>query len=106
MRARAELDRLFERHTADDVADAALLVGIAMVERACARSREALEFRWRSYPRGELRALRRGVREGLEVCRFATLLSEADRERFEEGLAVHLEREAARAAARERHRSR
>jgi hypothetical protein len=100
MGARVELDRLFERHTADDVADAALLVGIGMIERACVRSREALEFRWRSYPGGELRVLRRGVRTGLEVCRFATLLAEADRERFEEGLAAHLAQQAAREAAR------
>lgn len=83
MRARGELDRLLE-HNADDVADATLLVGLALIEKACADARAALEFRWRSYPRGELRALRRGLRAGLRMCTAAMLVSEAEREQFEQ----------------------
>lgn len=82
MTARAELDRLIERN-ADDTADAALLVGLALIEKACADARAAIEFRWRSHPRGEVRHLRRGVRAGLRMCTVAMLIAEADRERFE-----------------------
>lgn len=81
MTARNELDRLVERN-ADDVADAALLVGLGLIEKACADARAALDFRWRSYPRGEVRALRRGLRAGSRLVTFAALVAEADRERF------------------------
>lgn len=88
MTSRNELDRLLERG-ADDVADAALLVGIGLIEKACADARAALEFRWRSYPRGELRGLRRGVKAGLRLCTLAMLVVEVDRERFDEERRLH-----------------
>lgn len=95
-----QLEQLLERHDVDDVADAALLAGLALIERQVGRTREAVEFRWRSYPRGELRALRRGMRLGLELCRFAVALAEAEREHFERGLHHELHQRAQRAARR------
>lgn len=82
MSARVELVDLLER-MGDEAADAAWLAGVAALEKAALDARAALEFRWRSYPRGELRALRRNVKQGLALCRLAMLTAEADRERFE-----------------------
>jgi hypothetical protein len=90
---RRELDALLDRH-ADDLADACLLAGVALIERACSRSRESVDFRWRSYPRGELRALRRSLQQGIALARMGCLMREVDDERW-------LEREQRRELAQE-----
>lgn len=80
---RRALDAFLEHHT-DDTADAAFLAGVAMIERACERARESVDYRWRSFPRGELRAFRRSLKLGLLMCRFAVLAREADDQRWDE----------------------
>jgi len=80
---RRELERFLEEH-ADDVSDGAFLAAIGVLEQACARARESVEFRWRSSPRTELRSLRRSVKLALLLARFAMLAREADRERWDE----------------------
>jgi len=80
---RGALESFLEQH-ADDTADAAFLAGIAMIERACMAARESVDYRWRSWPRGELRRLRGSLKLGLLLCRFAVLAREADEERWDE----------------------
>jgi len=98
---RRALELFLERH-ADDTADAAFLAGIAMIERACAAARESVEFRWRSWPRGEFRRLRGSIRLGLLICRFAVLTREADQERWDEATAAARMLEELNARARRR----
>lgn len=97
----------FLEQYADETGDAAFLAGIAIIERACARARESLDFRWRSWPRGEMRAFRRSIKIGLLMCRFGVLTKEAEDERWDQRadaarLAEDLRARAARKAQRRR----
>lgn len=81
--ARAALDRFLGERDVDDVADGAFLAGIAMIERACERARESVDFRWRSNAFGELRALRRSLKLAVDLCTAGAMLREIDDERWD-----------------------
>jgi hypothetical protein len=83
----------------EDAAEASWSAGLAMIERACARARES-ETRFRFYPPGELRKLRRGIARGLVLCRFAVALQQDENALMHE--LMEPAREAARAARLER----
>jgi hypothetical protein len=81
--AQLALLQLLEQH-ADDVADGAYLAGLAMLEEAADRARQALDYRWRSSPRTELSALRRRLQLATTLVRFAVRVREYDDERYEQ----------------------
>jgi hypothetical protein len=92
----AFLDRRGDR-AAEVLWDAAL----TMVVRAAADAREAHPQRWRGYPRGELRRLRRDMAEALELARLAVALREEEQDQHGD-LEDELHRAAAEAGARAR----
>jgi hypothetical protein len=98
----AELASFLQEH-GDDAAEAAWLAAIALIENACGRGREGQFGRWRAFPRGELRRLRRDIAAGLRLARFAVVLQDAENARYDE-LEVEL-REAAAEAGRKRRRA-
>jgi len=67
-----------ERH-ADRAASTAWVAALAMIEAACQEARERSHSRWRYYPAGELRRLRRDLAAALELARFAVALAEEER---------------------------
>jgi hypothetical protein len=93
MSARRGLAAFVERR-GDRSAEVVWSAALAMLERACADARECSSSRWRWYPAGELRRLRRDVAEGLELARLAVALQEEDAEQRRE-----LDRDLAAAAA-------
>ena len=94
------LDGFVERYGAES-AEVAWLAGLAWIERAVQTAREGNFGRFRWYPTGELRRLRRDLHGGLLLCRFAVSFQEEENEQYR-SLTVELEREAAAAAARRR----
>lgn len=52
------------------------MAGIAMLEQAAVRAREGVWGRWKHYPRGEVRRLRRDVARALRLIHEAVLLQE------------------------------
>lgn len=73
----AALTKLLELY-ADRAGEAAWLAGLSMLERAGIESREGIYGRWRHYPRGELRRVRREVSAALQLLRVAVALQEAE----------------------------
>lgn len=74
----------FVERRGDRAAEVVWDAALVMLERACADAREAQSARWRSWPRGELRRLRRDLAEGLELARLAVALQEEDHEQGRE----------------------
>lgn len=68
----------------DRAAEVAWEASLALIVKAVDDAREGRFGRWRAYPRGELRRLRRDLAEGLELARLAVALQEEDREQTRE----------------------
>jgi hypothetical protein len=94
------LERL-DHYDADEVAAAVWWTAISRLELAVQEARQGLDGRWRSYPRGELRRLRRNVAGAFALARFAVELDEEREREFAEVVARQ-----ARTAARRRKGSR
>ena len=60
---------------------------LAMVNCATEEAGRGGSLRWRSYPRGELRRLRRDLAEALELARLAVAIREEDEEQARLSLA-------------------
>lgn len=74
----------FVSRRGDRAAEVVWDAALAMLERAFRDARESSESRWRWYPRGELRRLRRDVAEALELARLAVALREEEQEQSRE----------------------
>lgn len=85
----------------DESAEVLWWAALAWIERAAHEAREAHFGRWRYYPRGELRRLRRDLLPALMLARAAVALQEEANEHIRE-LDLELRAEAERIAARAR----
>lgn len=63
----------------DRAAEVAWDAALALIRRAADDAGEGRWGRWRFYPKGELRRLRRDLAEGLELARLAVALCEEDK---------------------------
>jgi len=100
-RVRQGLEAFLERH-GDRAAETLWWSALAILDRAVEDAAEGKWGRWRFYPAGELRRLRRDLAEGLELARLAVALQEEENESRAE-LDAEL-REAAAEAGRKRRR--
>lgn len=73
------LDGFLER-VGEEAAEVAWQAAGAWLERAARESRDGHFGRFRYYPQGELRRLRRDVKHALELARFAVALQEEENE--------------------------
>jgi hypothetical protein len=89
-----------ERH-GDHAAEVLWWGALSLLERAAHEAREGNWGRWRHYPRGELRRLRRDLAEALELARLAVAFQDEENARMRD-LGVDLRREAAEVAAAHR----
>jgi hypothetical protein len=64
-----------------DAPEVLWLAAVAMLERATAEAREAKWSRFRYYPAGELRRLRRSLSEGVRLARLAVAIQEDENDR-------------------------
>lgn len=94
----SELERFGARY-GDEVASVVWTAALGMLEQAAKAAREGNWGRWRNYPRGELRRLRRDVARALELARLAVAL-QAEADDAGADLAEDLRRAASHAAAR------
>lgn len=85
-----------ERH-GRDVPEILYVAGLAWLEQAAREAREASLARWRHYPRGELRRIRRDVARALRLLDLAVSAQEDENARTRT-LAQDLRDEAERAA--------
>lgn len=92
---------MFVERYGEDAAEATWWAALAMLERATTLAREGQFGRWRHYPRGELRRLRRDVSRALLLARCAVDLQDESNETYRE-LTEDLRAEASRAAAARR----
>jgi hypothetical protein len=83
----------------DETAEIVWAASLTMLEQAAKRAGEGTWGRWRNFPRGELRRLRRDVARALELARLAVAL-EAEADAAGADLAEELHRAARAAAAR------
>ncbi len=91
----------FLDHHGDRAGEAAWLAGLAMIERVGVEAREGIYGRWRHYPAGELRRVRRDVAAALSILRVAVSLQEAENANMRE-LTTDLAQRAATVAAERR----
>lgn len=98
MTARNELERFGARY-GDEVANVVWTAALGMLEQAAAAAREGIWGRWRTYPRGELKRLRRDVARGLALARLAVALQD-EADASDRDLAEDLRRAAALTASR------
>jgi hypothetical protein len=68
----------------DESAEIAWLAGLAWIDRAAAAAREGKWGRFRYYPAGELRRLRRDLAGALQLCRWAVAMQEEENEHSRE----------------------
>jgi len=88
---------------ASDAPEVLWAAGLAMIERAVSEAKEARYGRFRHYPAGQLRRLRRDLSDGLKLSRLAVVLQEADTARGAElDAELHAAAAAAAGAARRR----
>jgi hypothetical protein len=66
----------FVERFGDEAGEALFNAGLAMIDQAVGRAREGVWGRWRFYPRGEVRKLRRDIARALRMIRQAQLLQE------------------------------
>lgn len=93
----------FVERFGDDAGEALFMAGLAMLDQALARAREGTYGRFRHYPRGELRRLRKDVSRGLTMCRQAAKLQDLVNDELYS--LTHDLNEAARAAGARRRRA-
>lgn len=91
----------FLERRGDRAAEVVWEAALVMVARAAEEAREGHWGRWRHYPSGELRRLRRDLAEALELARLAVALREEEHNRSAE-LDAELATQAAEAARRRR----
>lgn len=95
---KSELARFSARY-GDETAEIVWASALSMLEQAAKRAGEGTWGRWRFFPQGELRRLRRDVARALALARLAVAL-EVEENAAGADLAEELRREAAKAAAR------
>lgn len=98
MTAQSDLERFGARY-GDETAEIIWAAALSMLEQAARRAGEGTWGRWRNFPSGELRRLRRDVARALALARLAVAL-EAEEVAAGADLAEDLRRAASRAAAR------